>query len=155
MYKGKTAPSKGVLTPAEGISGFSNTATITVGAMFILSAGLFRTGALNYVATLLIRLSRRNYSLFLAALMVSAGVFSAFLNDTAVVALLLPVVIKCAQRTNQSPSKLLMPLSFSALLGGVCTLIGTSTNILVSSVAERQGQPALTMFEFTPFGEEI
>jgi len=69
-----------------------------------------------------------------------------------VVALLMPVVIKCAYRTKTSPSKLLMPLSFSALFGGVCTLIGTSTNILVSSIAERHGQAPLTMFEFTPFG---
>ncbi len=142
----------GVLSPEEGLSGFSNTATITVGAMFILSAGLFRTGALNYVATTLVRYSQRQYNLFLIILMVSAGVFSAFLNNTAVVALLLPVVMKCAQRAQKSPSRLLMSLSFAAMLGGVCTLIGTSTNILVSSVAERQGEPPLSMFEFAPFG---
>ncbi len=142
----------GVLSPSDGISGFSNPATITVGAMFILSAGLFRTGALNSLATVLIRQSQRHYNWFLIILMGSAGIASAFLNNTAVVALLLPVVIKCAHRTRKSPSKTLMMLSFSAMLGGVCTLIGTSTNILVSSVSERQGHPALTMFEFVPFG---
>ncbi|MDA8414625.1 MAG: SLC13 family permease [Desulfobacteraceae bacterium] len=142
----------GVITPEEGVSGFSHPATVTVGAMFILSAGLYRTGAVNFIGARLVSIGKRNFWLALVLLMVTTSTFSAFINDTAVVAILLPVVLGLAQELNVSPGKLLMPLSFSALFGGTCTLIGTSTNILVSSLAEKQGQPAFGMFEFTPFG---
>ncbi len=141
-----------VITPQEGISGFSNPATVTVGAMFVLSAGLYRTGALNFFGELLLKANAINQWLFLILLTLVAGVMSAFINDTAVVALLIPVVLKVAGQTKTSPSKLLMPLSFCALFGGVCTLIGTSTNILVSSIAEANGEPAFGMFTMAPFG---
>lgn len=142
----------GVITPEEGIDGFSHPATVTVGSMFILSAGLFRTGAVNYVGAKLVQVGKRNFWFALALLMLTAATFSAFINDTAVVAILIPIVLGLAQELKVSPSKLLMPLSFSALFGGVCTLIGTSTNILVSSIAVKYGQPPFGMFEFTPFG---
>ncbi|REJ84276.1 MAG: SLC13 family permease [Bacteroidetes bacterium] len=142
----------GVITPEEGVSGFSNPATVTVGAMFVLSAGLFRTGALNFVGLMLFRAHGKSDWLFLILLTFMAGAMSAFINDTAVVALLMPVVLKVARQTKISPSKLLMPLSFSALFGGVCTLIGTSTNLLVSSIAATRGQEEFSMFEMAPFG---
>jgi di/tricarboxylate transporter len=142
----------GVITAAEGIAGFSNPATITIGAMFVLSAGLFKTGAVNFVGEWLARLGRRSFWLVLVALMLLVGVLSSFLNNTAVVAVLLPVVLGVARETNVGASRLLMPLSFASMFGGVCTLIGTSTNILVSAVAEQHGLPAFGMFEFTPFG---
>jgi len=142
----------GVITPAEGLDGFSHPATVTVGAMFILSAGLYRTGAVNFIGSKLIQAGKKNFWLALVLLMATAGTFSAFINDTAVVAILIPVVLVLAQELKVSPGKLLMPLSFSALFGGVCTLIGTSTNILVSSIAVKHGQPPFGMFEFTPFG---
>jgi len=142
----------GVITAAEGIAGFSNPATITIGAMFVLSAGLFKTGAVNFVGVWLARLGRRSFWLVLVALMLLVGVLSSFLNNTAVVAVLLPVVLGVARETNVGASRLLMPLSFASMFGGVCTLIGTSTNILVSAVAEQHGLPAFGMFEFTPFG---
>lgn len=142
----------GVLTPEEGFSGFSNSATLTVGAMFVISASIFKTGILNSAGELLTQIGKKNYTLCLLAIMVFSGVLSAFINDTAVVALLMPIVIQVAKDSKISPTRLLMPLSFGALMGGVCTLIGTSTNILVSGIAERQGVEPFSMFEMAPAG---
>ena len=142
----------GILTPAEGLAGFANTATITVGAMFVLSAGIFRSGAVNFVGKGLGRLARHSSGLMLFVLMVGVGVLSSFLNNTAAVAILIPVVIVVARRADTSPSKLLMPLSFASMFGGMCTVLGTSTNILASSIAEQAGLEAFGMFEFTKLG---
>ena len=141
-----------VLTPAEGLAGFANTATITVGAMFVLSAGMFRSGAVNFVGRGLGRLARHSSGLMLFVLMVGVGVLSSFLNNTAAVAILIPVVIVVARRADTSPSKLLMPLSFASMFGGMCTVLGTSTNILASAISEQAGLGALGMFEFTKLG---
>ena len=141
-----------VLTPAEGLAGFANTATVTVGAMFVLSAGMFRSGAVNFVGKALGRLARHSSRLMLFVLMVGVGVLSSFLNNTAAVAILIPVVIVVARRAKTSPSKLLMPLSFASMFGGMCTVLGTSTNILASSIAEQAGLQAFGMFEFTKLG---
>jgi len=141
-----------VLTPAEGLAGFANTATVTVGAMFVLSAGMFRSGAVNFVGKALGRLARHSSRLMLFVLMVGVGVLSSFLNNTAAVAILIPVVIVVARRAKTSPSKLLMPLSFASMFGGMCTVLGTSTNILASSIAEQAGLGAFGMFEFTKLG---
>lgn len=142
----------GILTPEEGFAGFNNSATLTVGAMFVISAAVFKSGIMNSVSQILTKAGRANFTLCLLFIMLISGGISAFINDTAVVALLMPVVIQVAKDSNISPSKLLMPLSFGALLGGVCTLIGTSTNILVSGIAEKQGLPAFGMFEMAPAG---
>ncbi|WP_298437462.1 SLC13 family permease [Geobacter sp.] len=142
----------GTITAEEGISGFSHPATVTVGAMFVLSAGLYRTGAVNFVGVKLAQVGKKSFWRSLILLMATAGGFSAFINDTAVVAILLPVVLGLSEELKIGPGKFLIPLSFSALFGGVCTLIGTSTNILVSSIAVKYGQPPFGMFEFTPFG---
>ena len=141
-----------VLTPAEGLAGFANTATVTVGAMFVLSAGMFRSGAVNFVGKALGRLARHSSGLMLFVLMVGVGVLSSFLNNTAAVAILIPVVIVVARRADTSPSKLLMPLSFASMFGGMCTVLGTSTNILGSAIAEQAGLEAFGMFEFTKLG---
>ncbi|KAA0231559.1 TRAP transporter large permease subunit [candidate division KSB1 bacterium] len=142
----------GIISPEEGIAGFSNTATVTVGAMFVLSAGLFKTGAVNHLGRVLSRLFKLNLWLALFVTMLIAGGLSAFINNTPVVAIFLPLLLGVARDLGVSPSKLLMPLSFASMFGGVCTLIGTSTNILVSAIAERHGQPTFGMFEFTRMG---
>ncbi len=141
-----------VISPEEGISGFSNTATVTVAAMFVISAGLFKTGALNLVGVYLERLAQHSFWISLIAMMLVIGVISAFVNNTAAVAIFMPVALGVAREASVSPSKLLMPISFASMFGGVCTLIGTSTNILVNSIAERDGISSFGMFEFLPAG---
>jgi di/tricarboxylate transporter len=142
----------GIITPDEGISGFSNKATITVASMFIISAALFKTGAVSYLGTLTTKIFRKNYWLGLVTVTVFVGFFSAFINNTPVVAIFIPILLGVAKEIKTSPSKLLMPMSFASMFGGICTLIGTSTNILVSSIAEEAGEPAFSMFEFAPIG---
>ncbi|QSV44582.1 SLC13 family permease [Geobacter benzoatilyticus] len=141
-----------LITPEEAISGFSNPATITVGAMFVLSAGLYRTGAVNAVGNALARLGRKSYILTIAAMMLVIGIISAFINNTAAVVIFLPIVLGVARDTHTSASRLLMPLSYASMFGGVCTLVGTSTNILVSSIIERRGLAPIGMFELTDMG---
>jgi di/tricarboxylate transporter len=142
----------GILTPEEGFSGFNNPATITVGSMFVLSAGVFKTGILNGVGKVLMRAGKLHSLLGLGSMMLMAAFLSAFINDTAVVALLMPIVIQVAKDSGLPAGRLLMPLSFSALLGGVCTLIGTSTNLLVSGIIIKSGLEPLGMFEFSQAG---
>lgn len=142
----------GIITPTEGISGFSNQATVTVAAMFIISEALFKTGAVTYIGKLTSTIFRKNYWLGLITVMLGVGFFSAFINNTPVVAIFIPILLGVAKDLKKSASKLLMPMSFASMFGGVCTLIGTSTNILVSSIAEEQGQPAFSMFEIAPLG---
>ena len=141
-----------IITLEEGLSGFSNPATVTVGAMLVLSAGLFKSGAVNILGAGLHKLSRYGSRTMTLTMMTCIGAISAFINNTAAVAMLLPVVMETARNMRTAPSKLLMPLSFASMFGGVCTLIGSSTNILVSSIAERYGQPGLGMFEMTQLG---
>lgn len=142
----------GIITPEQGLNGFSNEATVTIAAMFILSAGLFKTGAVNVVGDMIGKLGRRSFWLAVVVFMIVTGFTSAFINNTAVVAIFLPVALSAAQNMKVSPSKILMPLSYASIFGGCCTLIGTSTNIIVSSVAREQGQPGFSMFEFTHLG---
>lgn len=140
----------GVVSPGEALSGFSSPATITVAAMFVLSAGLQRSGALRGVGELL---SRVRWPWLLGLLMMLlASVASAFINNTAIVAVFLPLVISAVVARGLSPSKFLIPLSFAAQFGGVCTLIGTSTNLLVDSLARQSGQPGFALFEFASLG---
>jgi di/tricarboxylate transporter len=141
-----------IITPAQGLAGFSNTATITVGAMFILSAGLFKTGAVSFLGAFINRIFKAPFLIAIFAVMVIVAVLSAFINNTPVIAIFLPILLGAARETGISASKILMPVSFASMFGGVCTLIGTSTNILVSSIAEKNGLPAFSMFEFAPLG---
>lgn len=142
----------GLITPQDAIGGFSNPATVTVGAMFVLSAGLFKTGAVNLLGGVLAQVGRKSFWLILIVMMLMVGVLSAFINNTAAVAIFLPVVLAISRDCGVSAARLLMPLSFASMFGGVCTLIGTSTNILVSSIAERHGLAPIGMFETTPLG---
>jgi di/tricarboxylate transporter len=140
----------GLVTPAQALSGFASEATVTVAAMFVLSAGIARSGLLNGLGDLLARIRWR--WLFALALMLMAAATSAFINNTAIVAIFLPLVIAAAAATGQSPSKMLIPLSYASQFGGVCTLVGTSTNLLVHSVAVQHGLSGFTLFEFTALG---
>lgn len=142
----------GVVSPDEGIAGFSNKATVTVAAMFVISAGLFKTGAVSYLGKFTSDLFKRNYWLGMISVMIAVGFFSAFINNTPIVAVFIPVLLGVAKEIKASASKLLMPMSFASMFGGTCSLIGTSTNILVSSIAEERGQPAFSMFEVAPLG---
>ncbi|SEF62059.1 SLC13 family permease [Algoriphagus boritolerans] len=142
----------GILDLDEGLAGFSNSATITVASMFVISQAIFRTGILNQFSNYLSNQAEKSESRLILSLMISAGLLSAVINDTAVVALLMPSVIHISKKNQISSSKLLMPLSFGALMGGICTLLGTSTNILVSGIAEKSGLPAFGVFEMSKMG---
>jgi di/tricarboxylate transporter len=142
----------GILTPTEGLSGFSNPATVTIACMFILSEGLRRTGALDIVGDYFFKLSKLNYRLTMFIIMLIVGIISAFINNTAAVAIFIPVIISLSKDIGESASKLLMPMSFAAMFGGVCTLIGTSTNLLVDSIATDNNLAGFGMFDFAPVG---
>ncbi len=142
----------GLVTPEEGISGFGNSATITVMAMFILSAGIARTGAIGVVNDLLLRWGGKDSTKQILAIGIITGPISALINNTAVVAVFLPVVEDWCQKQGISPSKLLMPLSFVTILGGMLTTIGTSTNVLASGLSEKLGYGAFSLFQFTELG---
>jgi di/tricarboxylate transporter len=139
------------ITLEEALSGFSNTAVVTVAAMFVLSVGLEKTGAMAALGRALVRLGRNQTALLLVVMFV-AGAVSAFVNNTATVAVFLPLVLLVCSRRQLPASRVLIPLSFASQFGGVCTLIGTSTNLLVSSISEKAGVGAFHMFEFSPFG---
>ncbi|MBP93454.1 Di-and tricarboxylate transporter [Bizionia echini] len=139
----------GVLNPEEGFSGFNHPATITLGCIFVVSGGVFHSGILDGLSYKIIKLAKIHYMVALVVFCVITALFSAFINDTAVVALMLPIALTVCRETDISPGKLLMPISFAALFGGTCTLIGTSTNILVSSYAKQYGLEPFGMFEFS------
>ena len=142
----------GLLTLEQGLGGFGNPAVVTVAGMFVLSEGLRRTGFIDQVARVLERVARRDVWLAVWLMLFGAAGLSMFMNNTAVVALLIPVALRIAQLASQSPSQWLLPLSYASMFGGVCTLIGTSTNLLVSGVAQQRGLEPFRMFEFTPLG---
>ncbi len=142
----------GIITPEEGVAGFANPATITVAFMFVLSAALMNTGALQVISPFLSNVFKKNFTLGMIVFIVTVGLISIFINNTPVVAVFIPVAIQIANVTNISPSKLLIPVSFASIFGGVCSLIGTSTNIVVSGVALKSGLPEFSMFQMTPLG---
>ncbi|MFT5336898.1 MAG: di/tricarboxylate transporter [Luteibaculaceae bacterium] len=142
----------GVLTPSEAVKGFSNTATVTIAAMFALSAAILKTGQLGAIGYYLSKVLVKSKTKGILLIMIITGVISAFINNTPVVAVLIPIIIAASVKAKISPSKILIPLSFASMFGGVCTLIGTSTNILVSSIAEENGLRGFGMFEMAPLG---
>ncbi len=138
--------------PREAISGFSNPATITILAMFILSAGIYRTGMINYLAHKMIRFAGASEIKQLFTVMLVVSPISAFINNTAAVAILIPSVVAMAREHRRAPSKLLIPLSYFSQLAGAMTLIGTATNILASSLSVQAGYEPFSMFEFSHIG---
>ncbi len=134
------------------LAGFSNPAVVTVWGMFILSAGLTATGVAEMLGRRILGLAGRGERTAIVVVMLTAGVLSAFMSNIGVAALMLPVVIDIARRTGTSPSRLLMPLAYGSLLGGLTTLIGTPPNLLVSNALREAGRTPFSLFEFTPVG---
>lgn len=141
-----------VITVQEGLSGFSNPATITVAFMFILSAALLKTGALQYVTHQLTQVFVKNIRFGIFLMMILVAAISAFVNNTPIVAVFIPVVAQIAKASNINPAKLLIPLSYASIMGGMCTLLGTSTNLLVSGIAISEGVGEIGIFEMSTLG---
>jgi len=142
----------GILTFEEGLSGISHPATVAIASMFVLSEGLRRTGLLNKAGDYFSEKLQENFYLWMVVMMLFISGMSAIMNNTAVVIIFIPILIEVASKIGVSASKLLMPVSFAAIMGGICTLIGTSTNLLVASIAEERGAASFGMFDFTPVG---
>lgn len=138
-----------VLSPEEGFYGFIHPATITLGCMFVLSSAIFKSGIIDGLSSKIIKIAKIHYLMALLVFSVVTAVLSAFINDAAVVAIMIPLALLVCKETNIAPSKLLIPISFAACFGGASTLIGTGTNILVSSYAEKSGLEGFGMFEFS------
>lgn len=142
----------GILDTKEILGVFSNSAPITIAAMFVLSAALERTGAIESLGLVFSRLAGKNEIRALLVLMVMTATVSAFINNTPVVVVFLPIVLALSRQTGLKASRLLIPLSFASMLGGTCTLIGTSTNLVVDGVARAHGLAPFGLFEFTKLG---
>lgn len=140
------------LTPAEAISGFSNPAVITIGLLFVLSNALQKTRILEYLIVRINKLVTRSRILGLGIYLFTIGIASALMNNTAIVAIFMPVTIRLAHQYRMSPSKLLIPLSYAAIMGGSLTLVGTSTNLIVNAMFVENGGTPLGMFEFARYG---
>jgi len=149
-----TLAAAGVLTPSETFAGFANESMATVGALLVLSAALRETGAMEATfGRIFGRTSNERTGL--ARMMTPIAFSSAFLNNTTIVAMMTPVVIDWARRNRLSPGRFLMPLSFATILGGVATLIGTSTNLTVNGLMLKSGMRGMTLFELAPVGIPI
>lgn len=140
----------GLISTEQAISGFSNPATVTVAAMFVLAAGLQNSGALSKIGDVLGK-SNSPFQ-FLLLLFITLGIIAPFVNNTAVVAVFIPIVMTACAKIGMSASKALIPLSYVSQMAGVCTLVGTSTNLIVNAIARESGHPGFSMFEFTPLG---
>ncbi len=145
----------GILTPIEAVAGFANPAVITVGAMFMISKGMMRTGAVGFISQEVIKhtTGRPGLAMFLILLVVGAA--SAFINNTPVVVLFIPIILSLSCELDVSPSQFLIPVSYASILAGTCTLIGTSTNIIISDLSASYGFGPLGMFELSTLGAPI
>ena len=145
----------GILAPTEAIAGFANPAVITVAAMFLISKGMIRTGAVAFISQKVIEYSRGRPTLAIFLILIIVGTASAFINNTPVVVLFIPIILSLSCELDFSPSKFLIPVSYASILAGTCTLIGTSTNIIISDLSAAQGFGPLGMFELSSLGLPI
>ncbi len=141
-----------VLTIQEAVAGFGNDIIITIGGLFVLVGGLAKTGVVDIIGRRMHRMAGNNVFVLTALIMMSAALSASVLKNTTTTAMFLPIIIGLAAKAKIPPSKLLMPLAFGAILGGSCTLIGTSTNLAVSGAIQRYGQQPFSMFELAPVG---
>ncbi|NNE94203.1 MAG: SLC13 family permease [Verrucomicrobiales bacterium] len=148
----ENGPDLKILKERGLLSVFSNGAPITIACMFILSAGLERTGAIDAMGRFFTKIAGKSELRVLLVLMTMAAVLSAFVNNTPIVVVFLPIVLAHARATNLKASKLLIPLSFASILGGTCTLTGSSTNLIIDGVATELGETPFTMFELSKLG---
>lgn len=142
----------GVISPTQALAGFSSPAVITVWAVLILSGALARTGVASKLGKLVLRLAGNSEAKLLLIIMLTSGILSGFMNSIGVASLFLPVVLDITRRVNKPPSRLLMPLAFACLLGGLTTLIGTPPNILISEALADAGLRPFQMFDYSPIG---
>ena len=145
----------GLITHEQAFLGFSNEAVVTIAAVLVLSGGLAWTGVANQIGRQVLRLAGHSPLRLVLVIMITAGVLSGIMNDIAVAALMLPVIVDVARRIEVPASQLLIPLAFSSLLGGMTTLIGTAPNILISGALADAGLEPFGMFSFTPLGATV
>ena len=141
-----------ILEGEEAIMGFANEAVVTIASVLVLSGGLMRTGVAHFIGQRVLAASGDGVGRLTAVMMATVGLLSGIMNDIGIAALMLPVVLDMARRIGTAPSKLLMPLAFGSLLGGMTTLIGTAPNILVNGALRDAGFEPFGMFSFTPVG---
>lgn len=142
----------GVLSPPEALAGFSNSAVLTIAALFIVGGSVMQTGLASLIGERILKVAGEDETRLMIVIMLSVALLSGFMSDTGTVAVLLPAIIALATRAKISPSRLLIPLSFGSLLGGAMTLIGTAPNIIVSDLLRHEGYETFTFFSFTPMG---
>ena len=142
----------GFLTIDEALAGFSNPAVITIALLFVLSHALQKTRILEYLIVRINKIVSKSKNLGLGVYLLTISIASALMNNTAIVAIFMPVTIRIAHQYHLSPSKLLIPLSYAAIMGGTLTLVGTSTNLIVNSIYINSGNEPLGMFEFAKYG---
>ncbi|HKM92444.1 MAG TPA: SLC13 family permease [Prolixibacteraceae bacterium] len=142
----------GIITPNEMVAGFSNKGMLTVGVLFLVSEGVRYSGVMNKMAELSLPKERKSYFTMLMQLMLPISTLSAFLNNTPVVIIFAPMIKRWAERLKLPPSKFLIPLSYATIFGGICTLIGTSTNLVVDGMMQEAGFKGLSMFELGKIG---
>jgi di/tricarboxylate transporter len=141
-----------LIEPDQVLYGLTSSATVTVAAMFVISAGLMRTGLVEWAARRLDSLAGKTELRLMLVLSLTAALLSAFIINAAIVAIFIPVAIVLSRSRKIAPSKVLIPLSFASQFGGVCTIVGTSTNLIVNAIAVDRGLPPFGFFEFLPLG---
>ncbi len=144
-----------ILSPGEAVTGFASPAVITVGAMFLISRAMIRTGAVGFIGQKVIEYSRGNSKVAMLFTLLIVGIASAFINNTPVVVLFIPIILNLSCEYDLSPSKFLIPVSYASILAGTCTLIGTSTNIIVGDLSGMHGYGTISMFELSSLGVPI